>query len=140
MGSLAGKVAIVTGAGQGIGRSEALLLAAEGAAVVVNDRGAVGPDGVKRSAAAEFVVEEIRAAGGRAVANYGDVSVWDDARGMIEQALGEYGRLDMLVCNAGIVRDRALYNMSEADWDSVVAVHLKGHFAPLHFAAQHWRE
>jgi len=125
---LKGKVAIVTGAGRGIGRGEALLLAAEGAAVVVNDPG-VNPDGTGHdNGPADQVAAEIRARGGQAVANYGDVSSFPDGQAMVQQALDAFGRLDIVVNNAGILRDRMLYNMSEEEWDAVIAVHLKGHF------------
>ena len=130
MGVLEGKVAIVTGAGQGLGRAEALALAAEGAAVIVNDM----------SDRAESVTAEIVAAGGRAAANRDDVSSWVGAEKLVRAAVDGFGRLDILMCNAGIVRDRMLWNLSEAEWDDVVRVHLKGHFAPTHFAARHWRE
>ena len=114
---LEGKVAIVTGGGQGIGKSEAHLLAELGAAVVVNDRGA-GETGQR---AADRVVDEINAKGGRAVANYADVSNWKEAEGLVHQAVDAFGTLDILVCNAGIVRDRMLFNMSEGEWDDVFA-------------------
>ena len=133
------RVAIVTGAARGIGREYALHLAAEGARVVVNDLG-TARDGIGRdSAAAQAVVEEIRAAGGAAVANGDDVSDWNGARRMIEHALSEYGALDVLVNNAGILRDRMLANMEEGEWDAVIDVHLKGSFAPMHHAVAHWR-
>lgn len=132
---LAGKVAIVTGAGQGIGRAHALHLASLGARVVVND--VAGGESVP---AAERVVQEIRAAGGTAVANCADVARMAGARALIEQALGAFGRLDILVNNAGILRDRMLFNMDEGEWDDVMAVHLKGHFGPTRYAAAYWRE
>ncbi|CAN5830079.1 SDR family oxidoreductase [soil metagenome] len=133
MGALDGRVAIVTGGGRGIGRGEALLLAAEGAKVVVNDlAGEQDP--------AQEVVDEIDAAGGEAVANHDDVSSWAGAEQLVAQAVDRFGRLDVLVNNAGILRDAMTFNMSEADFDDVVRVHLKGHFAPSHFAARHWRE
>jgi len=134
---LEGKVAIVTGAGQGIGKSEALYLSKLGAAVVVNDR---GRENGKGQSFADQVVNEIKQAGGAAVANYSDVSDWNAAKAMIDQAVGTFGGLDILLCNAGIVRDRVCYNMSEAEWDDVIRVHLKGHFAPTRFAAAYWRE
>lgn len=127
-GRLEGKVAIVTGAGRGIGREEALELARQGAAVIVNDPG-VGPDGVGTDAGpADQVVEEIKKAGGRAAANYGNVTSYADGEAMVQQALDTFGRLDILVNNAGILRDRMVFNMSEEEWDAVIAVHLKGHF------------
>ncbi|MGH9137570.1 MAG: SDR family NAD(P)-dependent oxidoreductase [Acidimicrobiales bacterium] len=130
MGVLEGKVAIVTGAGRGIGRGEALALAAEGATVVVND---VDGD------AAKAVVDEVVAGGGRAAANDDDVSSWDGARSLVAAAVEGFGRVDVLVNNAGLLRDRMSFSMDEADWDDVVRVHLKGHFAPSRFAAAHWR-
>ena len=140
MGMNDGRVAIVTGAGRGIGREHALLLAAEGAQVVVNDLGG-SPDGSGADTGpAQEVVEEIEGRGGEAVANTDDISSWAGAERLIAQALDTYGRLDVLVNNAGILRDRMLANMTEAEWDAVVQVHLKGTFAPSHFAAAHWRE
>jgi NAD(P)-dependent dehydrogenase (short-subunit alcohol dehydrogenase family) len=133
------RVAIVTGAAGGIGREYALQLAAHGAKVVVNDLGtARDGHGVDQSAAAG-VVADIERSGGAAVANAEDISDWQGARRLIEHALAAYGRLDVLVCNAGILRDRMLVNMEEADWDAVIKVHLKGTFAPAHHAAVHWR-
>ncbi|WGY00395.1 SDR family oxidoreductase [Nocardioides sp. QY071] len=140
MTDLAGQTAIVTGGGRGLGREHALLLAARGAQVVVNDNGA-GPDGSTDAATpADEVVAEIRAAGGSAVAHVGSVSDWDAAKRMIDLAVGTFGGLDILVNNAGILRDRTIVNMSEAEWDSVMDVHLKGHFCPLRHAAAYWRE
>lgn len=140
MASLAGKTAIVTGGGRGLGREHALLLAAQGASVVVNDNGA-GPDGAADAATpADEVVAEIVAAGGHAVAHIGSVSDWDASQAMVQLAIDTYGRLDILVNNAGILRDRTIVNMSEDEWDSVMDVHLKGHFCPLRHAATHWRE
>jgi NAD(P)-dependent dehydrogenase (short-subunit alcohol dehydrogenase family) len=134
-----GRVAIVTGAGRGIGREHALMLAAHGARVVVNDLGGnIDGTGADLSPAAQ-VVEEIKAAGGEAVVNGDDVSSWDGAARMIEQAIEAYGQLDVLINNAGILRDRMLVNMTEAEWDAVIQVHLKGTFAPAHHAANHWR-
>jgi NAD(P)-dependent dehydrogenase (short-subunit alcohol dehydrogenase family) len=139
VGRFDGKVAIVTGAGRGIGRSHALLLASEGAAVVVNDLGgSSGGDG-SDSTPAQEVVDEITAKGGKAVANYDSVSSWDGAQRMIQQAVDELGGLDVLVNNAGILRDKMSFNMDEAEWDSVIDVHLKGHLAPSKFAASYWR-
>lgn len=130
MGALTGKVALVTGAGQGVGRCHAELLAAEGAAVVVNDV----------SDAADEVVAGIRAAGGRAVAAKGSVSDWAVAESLVATAIREFGDLDIVVNNAGFIRDAMSFSMEEAQFDAVVGVHLKGHFAPTHFAAKHWRD
>jgi NAD(P)-dependent dehydrogenase (short-subunit alcohol dehydrogenase family) len=127
-GSLDGKVAVVTGGGRGIGRGVAMLLAAEGAKVVVNDYG-VAVDGTQPSTGpAAEVVEEIRAAGGTAVPNFDTVATMDGGEAMIKQALDTYGRLDIVVNVAGILRDRMVFNMTEEEWDAVIAVHLKGHF------------
>jgi len=135
-----GRVAIVTGAGRGLGREHAKLLAAHGAKVMVNDIGA-GVDGTGRDESfAAQTVAEIRAAGGEAMVNGDDVSSWDGAKRMIDAALAAWGRLDVLVNNAGILRDRMLVNMSEDEWDAVIRVHLKGTFAPARHAAAHWRE
>ncbi|MFE4591061.1 3-oxoacyl-ACP reductase [Streptomyces laurentii] len=139
---LAGLSAIVTGAGRGLGRAEALELARLGAAVVVNDYGQPGRDGsgAASAAPAEEVAAEIRAAGGRAVAHLGDVADFETARGLVGLAVSEFGKLDVLVNNAGILRDRMVFSMGEDEWDSVVRVHLKGHFNTTRFAAAHWRE
>ena len=135
-----GRVAVITGAGRGIGREYALMLANHGAKVVVNDLGA-DPDGRGGDAGpAGEVVEEIRAMGGEAVVNGADVSDFDAARDMIHQAIDTFGTLDILINNAGILRDRMVFSMSESDWDAVVQVHLKGTFAPVHHAAAWWRE
>ena len=134
------RVAIVTGAGRGIGKEHALMLAAHGAKVVVNDLGG-GRDGSGADAGpAQQVVDEIRSAGGQAVANTDDVSDFAAAKRMIEQANDEFGGLDVLVNNAGILRDRMLVNMEEEEWDDVIQVHLKGTFAPSRHAAAYWRE
>jgi NAD(P)-dependent dehydrogenase (short-subunit alcohol dehydrogenase family) len=140
MGRLDGRVAIVTGAGRGLGRAHALFLAAQGASVVVNDLGGHVHGGGSDATAAERVVEEIRAAGGRAVADGHDVSSWDGAGAMVQQALDAFGDLHVLVNNAGIVRDRTLVNMLESEWDDVIRVHLKGHAAPTHHAMAAWRD
>ncbi|MCZ1010259.1 3-oxoacyl-ACP reductase [Streptomyces lydicus] len=139
---LEGLTAIVTGAGRGLGRAEALELARLGASVVVNDYGQPGRDGSGEASAApaEDVAAEIRAAGGRAVAHLGDVADHEDARALVRLAVETYGRLDILVNNAGILRDRMVFSMTEDEWDSVIRVHLKGHFNTTHFAAAHWRE
>ena len=139
-GRLDGKVAIVTGAGRGIGRGEALLLAAEGARVVVNDLGgSEAGDGTDQSPADE-VVAEIAAAGGQAVANYDSVATMEGGQRIVQTALDAFGRLDILINNAGILRDRMVFNMSEEEWDSVVAVHLKGHFTTTKHAAIVFRQ
>jgi NAD(P)-dependent dehydrogenase (short-subunit alcohol dehydrogenase family) len=135
-----GRVAVVTGAGRGIGREHSLLLARHGAKVVVNDLGGsmsgegadVGP--------AQQVVDEIVAMGGEAVANTDDISDWDGAQALIQTAVDAFGGLDILINNAGILRDRMLTNMSEEEWDAVIKVHLKGTFAPSRHAAAYWRE
>ncbi|MFI1936527.1 3-oxoacyl-ACP reductase [Streptomyces purpureus] len=139
---LEGLSAIVTGAGRGLGRAEALELARLGAAVVVNDYGRPGRDGSGEVSAgpAEQVAAEIVAAGGRAVAHVGDVSDPDAARALVDLAVTTYGKLDILVNNAGILRDRMVFSMSEEEWDSVIRVHLKGHFNTTHYASVHWRE
>ncbi len=135
----AGRTVIVTGAGRGIGRAHALAFAAAGANVVVNDLGAE-LDGVGRSdSPAAQVVDEIMELGGKAVVNGDDVADFAGAKRMIRQAVDTFGRLDVLVNNAGIVRDRMLVNLDEQEWDAVVRVHLKGHFATMRHAAQYWR-
>jgi NAD(P)-dependent dehydrogenase (short-subunit alcohol dehydrogenase family) len=129
------RVAIVTGGGRGIGRSYALFLAAEGLRVVVNS--ATAEDG---EASAEQVVREIRALGGTAAAHVAPIGTWDSADALVRRALDEFGRLDVLVNNAGLLRDRTIANMSESEWDEVQSVHLKAQAAALHFAAAYWRE
>jgi NAD(P)-dependent dehydrogenase (short-subunit alcohol dehydrogenase family) len=133
-------VAIVTGAGRGIGRGEALALAGEGAAVVVNDVGAAADGDGTDQRPAQQVVDEILAAGGRAVANYDSVDDFDRAANLIRQAVEEFGRLDILVNNAGILRDRMIYNLAAEDFDAVVAVHLRGHFCTSRHACAYWRD
>jgi NAD(P)-dependent dehydrogenase (short-subunit alcohol dehydrogenase family) len=131
MSGLDGKVAIVTGGGGGVGRGESLRMAGDGAAVVVNDFNQQGAD---------ETAAMIRDAGGRAVAQVGDVSKWDTGKGMVELALATFGRLDILINNAGNSRPKMIVNMSEEDWDSVTLIHLKGSFVGTKFAAMHWRE
>ena len=134
-----GKVAIVTGAGRGLGRAEALELAHQGVRVVVNDYGRT-LQGEEEKSPADEVAEEIAAAGGEAVADHGDVADWDDSLRLVQTAIDGYGRLDILVNNAGFLRDRMLFNMSEEDFDLVVRVHLKGHFCMSRHAAAYWRD
>jgi NAD(P)-dependent dehydrogenase (short-subunit alcohol dehydrogenase family) len=140
MGALDGRVAIITGAGRGIGREHALLFAAEGARVVVNDLGGA-PDGSGADLTpAQQVVEEIRAAGGEAVVNGDDVTDAAGAEQLVKTALTEFGGLDVLVNNAGILRDRMLVNMTDEEFDDVVRVHLRGHFMPMRAAARYWKD
>jgi len=140
MGSLDGRVAIITGAGRGLGREHALFFAREGASVVVNDLGTSNAGEGADGSAAEETVADIVADGGHAVANDDDVATWAGAERLVQCALDAFGELDILVNNAGILRDRAVVTMGEADWDQVIAVHLKGHFAPTRFAGAYWRE
>jgi len=140
MGSLDGRVAIITGAGRGIGREHALYFAGEGAKVVVNDLGGTNDGSGSDLTPAQHVAEEIRALGGEAVVNGDNVADWQGAQRMINQAIETFGDLDILVNNAGILRDRVLVNMTEEEWDAVITVHLKGHFAPTRWAAAYWRE
>jgi NAD(P)-dependent dehydrogenase (short-subunit alcohol dehydrogenase family) len=140
MGALDGRVAIITGAGRGIGREHALLFAAEGAKVVVNDLGGTRDGSGADVGPAQEVVDEIRAAGGEAVANGDDVADWEGAQRMINTAIETFGDLHVLVNNAGILRDRMLTNMTPSEWDDVVRVHLRGHFMPTRWAATYWRE
>ncbi len=135
-----GRVAIVTGAGRGLGREHALLLAANGAHVVVNDRGVATDGSGGGREPAERVVSEIESAGGSAVMNCDDVASWDGARALVAAALDAFGDLDVLVNNAGILRDSTIVNMTEDDFDEVQRVHVKGHFAPTKWAATYWRE
>jgi NAD(P)-dependent dehydrogenase (short-subunit alcohol dehydrogenase family) len=140
MGTLDGRVAIITGAGRGLGREHALLFAAEGAKVVVNDLGGdIHGEGEDR-APAQQVVDEIKAMGGEGVANTDSVADWDGAKALIDLAIETFGDLHVLVNNAGILRDRMLVNMTAEDWDSVIEVHLRGHFCPTRHAAAYWRE
>lgn len=140
MGSLEGRVAIITGAGRGIGREHALLFAQEGASIVVNDLGGSNAGEGADAGPAQEVVDEIVAAGGKAVANTDNVADWDGAQKLVAQAVGEFGGLDVVVNNAGILRDAFIAGMTEQEWDSVITVHLKGHAAVLHHAAAYWKE
>ena len=139
MGLLDGKVAIVTGAGRGIGREEALLLSSEGARVIVNDVGGALTNTSADEHPAEDVVALIKERGGEAAVNGDDISSWEGGKNVVEQAVDTFGGLDILVNNAGILRDKMSFNMEESDWDDVIRVHLKGHFAPTHHAAVYWR-
>jgi NAD(P)-dependent dehydrogenase (short-subunit alcohol dehydrogenase family) len=140
MGALDGRVAIITGAGRGIGREHAILFAAEGAKVVVNDLGGAADGTGGDVSPAQQVVDEIQGRGGDAVANGDSVSSWEGAQRLINAAIEAFGDLDILVNNAGILRDRVVVNMTEDEWDAVIDVHLKGHFAPTRWAAAYWRE
>src|ERR687892_1722149 len=140
MGALDGRVAIITGAGRGLGREHALLFAEEGAKVVVNDLGGdIHGEGADR-APAQQVVDEIEKMGGEAVANVDSAADWDGAQRLIQTAVDTFGDLHVLVNNAGILRDRVIVNMTEEEWDAVIHVHLKGHFCPTRHAAAYWRE
>src|SRR5213595_2686919 len=140
MGALDGRVAIITGAGRGIGREHALLFAHEGAKIVVNDLGgAMDGTGDDRTPAQQ-VVDEIKAAGGEAIANADNVADWEGGQKLVNAAVEAFGDLHVLVNNAGILRDRVLVNMTEDEWDAVIHVHLKGHFVPTRWAAAYWRE
>ncbi len=140
MGLLDGRVAIVTGAGRGLGREEALALAAEGACIIVNDLGVSLAGEAEAENPAQSVVDEIRRAGGQAATNGDDVADWAGADRLIAQAFDSFGRLDILVNNAGVLRDRMSFNMSEQEFDLVLRVHCKGHFAPTHHAVRRWRD
>lgn len=141
MGNLcAGRVAVVTGAGRGLGPEYALMLAEQGAKVVVNDLGVTAAGEGADLTPAQSVVEAIRDAGGEAIVNGNDVSDWSGAKALIDEAVETFGRLDVLINNVGILRDRMMVNMTEQEWDSVIKVHLKGTFAPSHHAAQYWRQ
>jgi NAD(P)-dependent dehydrogenase (short-subunit alcohol dehydrogenase family) len=140
MGALDGRVAIITGAGRGLGRDHALLFAEQGAKVVVNDLGGdIHGSGADR-APAQQVVDEIEKMGGEAVANVDSAADWDGAQRLIQTAIDTFGDVHVLVNNAGILRDRVIVNMTEEEWDSVIHVHLKGHFCPTRHAAAYWRE
>ncbi len=140
MGALDGRVAIITGAGRGLGREHALLFAREGAKVVVNDLGGDSHGAGSDATPAQQTVADIVALGGEAVVNGDNVASWDGAARLVQQAIDTFGDLNVLVNNAGILRDRVIVNMTEDEWDSVINVHLKGHFAMAHHAAVYWRE
>jgi NAD(P)-dependent dehydrogenase (short-subunit alcohol dehydrogenase family) len=139
MGQLDGRVAIITGAARGLGREHALLFASEGAKVVVNDVGSATDGKGRDEEAAQGVVDEITAGGGEAIANTEDVTDWNAGQRLVRAAVDAFGDLHVLVNNAGMLRDRMLVNMSEDEWDSVISVHLKGHFVPTRHAAGYWR-
>lgn len=139
MGQLEGRIAIITGAGRGIGREHALLFAREGAKVVVNDLGGANDGGGADVGPAQQVADEIVAAGGQAVANTDNIATWAGARAVVEQAVETFGGLDSVVNNAGILRDGFIPTMEESQWDSVIAVHLKGHFSVLRHASAYWK-
>ncbi|HEV7205354.1 MAG TPA: SDR family oxidoreductase [Jatrophihabitans sp.] len=140
MGALDGRVAVITGAGRGIGREHALLFAREGASVVVNDLGGANDGSGADAGPAQEVVDEIVAARGSAVANTDNVATWNGAAALVRQAVDSYGRLDIVVNNAGILRDGFVASLTEQQWDDVIAVHLKGHFAVLRHAAEYWKD
>jgi NAD(P)-dependent dehydrogenase (short-subunit alcohol dehydrogenase family) len=140
MGILDGKSAAITGAGRGIGRAVAKAMAAQGASVVVNDLGVSVAGEKETKSPADGVVEEIRKAGGKAVSNHLDIATMEGGRGLVDQAIKEFGKLDILVNIAGILRDRMIFSMSEEEWDAVIRVHLKGHFCCIHYASIHMRE
>ncbi|MDR7171210.1 NAD(P)-dependent dehydrogenase (short-subunit alcohol dehydrogenase family) [Nocardia kruczakiae] len=140
MGVLDGRVAVITGAGRGIGREHALLFAREGASVVVNDLGGSNAGEGADAGPAQEVVDEIRAAGGKAVANTDNVAQWEGAKNLVDQAISEFGTLDAVINNAGILRDGFIAGLEESQWDAVIAVHLKGHFNVLRHAAAYWKD
>src|SRR4051795_7116646 len=140
MGALDGRVAIITGAGRGIGREHALLFASEGAKVVVNDLGGAMDGSGSDATPAQQVVDEIKKMGGEAVANADNVADWEGGQRLVNAAVEAFGDLHVLVNNAGILRDRVLVNMTEEEWDDVINVHLRGHFIPTRYAAIYWRE
>jgi NAD(P)-dependent dehydrogenase (short-subunit alcohol dehydrogenase family) len=140
MGTLDGRVAIITGAGRGIGREHALLFASEGARVVVNDLGGANDGSGSDATPAQQVVKEIEQLGGEAIANADNVADWEGGQRLVNAAVEAFGDLHVLVNNAGILRDRVLVNMTEEEWDAVIHVHLKGHFVPTRWAAAYWRE
>jgi NAD(P)-dependent dehydrogenase (short-subunit alcohol dehydrogenase family) len=139
MGALEGRVAVITGAGRGIGREHALLFAREGAKLVINDLGGSNAGEGADEAPAHEVVAEIKSAGGVAVANTENIATWAGAKSVVQQAIDEFGGLDVVVNNAGILRDAFIASMEEAQWDAVIGVHLKGHFAVLRHAAEYWK-
>ncbi len=135
-----GRVCIITGAGRGIGREHALMLADQGAKVVINDIGGEIDGSGRSTGPAQDVADEVIAGGGEAVVNGDDISTWDGSERLVKQAIDAFGRLDVVINNAGILRDRMLANMTEAEWDAVIQVHLKGTFGPSHHAAAYWRD
>lgn len=140
MRALEGKVAIITGAGHGLGRAYAELFAREGAKIVANDLGVSALGNAENGSRAAETAKALVASGGEAVAHTGDCADWDSAKGLVDLAIERFGKLDVLVNNAGIVRDRMIFNMTPEDWDSVIRVHLRGHFCPTHHACVYWRE
>ncbi|MBW1762871.1 MAG: SDR family NAD(P)-dependent oxidoreductase, partial [Deltaproteobacteria bacterium] len=140
MGDLDGKVAIVTGAGRGLGRVEAIALAKQGARLVINDLGTTSVGSGADEEPAQQVVEEIKAFGGEAIVAFGDVASWDDTAAMIKKAVDTFGDLNIVVNNAGFLRDRMIFSMTEEEFDSVIRVHLKGHFCSMRLATEYWRK